>query len=160
MKTLMEGLRYHDLAGLVSPSVSIDEYSAAMGDDADIVTVAFRVNGETPATELVEWFERGYEWVLDAQVSEGEISDGVYLVFVEIERRTHTPEKIIELLSDLDTLTGLQEHEWELMINDETHECSIEVMQNEMFLSPREYTEYNEQDMSAIARLAGIKGGN
>lgn len=159
MSILMEGLRYHDLAGLVSPEVSIDEYSAAMGDDADIITIAFKVKGEMPANELVEWFERGYEWVLDAQVSDGEITNGVYLVFVEIERRTHSPEKILELIDELDTLTGLQEHEWELIINDERHECSIEVMQHEMFLSPKEYNDYHDQDMSAIARLAGIKKG-
>ena len=95
---LNEGLDYHDLEGQLEPVVSVDEYAANMGKDSDIVTIAFIIRSEQAGNDLVDWFEKGYDWVLDAQVSEGEISPGKYLVFVELNRRSSVPERIIELL--------------------------------------------------------------
>ena len=74
----------------------------------DIVTITFKVNSELAANDLVTWFERGYDFVLDASVSEGEIKPGKYLVFVEMDRRSKVPERIISVLADLETLTGLK----------------------------------------------------
>ena len=39
-----------------------------MGEDADIVTVAFPVLGEEPAKDLENFVEKGYPFVLDADV--------------------------------------------------------------------------------------------
>jgi hypothetical protein len=72
-----------------------------MGKDSEIVTLAFTVKSEAAGNDLSDWFERGYDWVLDAQVSEGEIKPGQYLVFVEMNRRSSVPKRIIELLEDL-----------------------------------------------------------
>ena len=86
-----EGLDYHDLEGIVMPVLSVDEYSAQMGKDSEIVTLAFTVNNKKAGEDLSDWFERGYDFVLDAQVSDGELSTGKYLVFVEMNRRTTVP---------------------------------------------------------------------
>ena len=42
----------------------------------------------------LELEEKGYEWVLDADVSSGEMDDGDYLVFVELERTKKLPEQV------------------------------------------------------------------
>ncbi len=97
-RILNEGLDYHDLVGQMIPEVTVDEYAAKMGEDDEIVTLAFTVKGKQVGEDLSDWFERGYDWVLDAQVSDGELVPGKYLVFVEMNRRTSTPERIIELL--------------------------------------------------------------
>ena len=81
-KIINEGLDYHDLEGQMIPTVSVDEYSAKMGKDSEIVTLAFTIKNKQAGKDLSDWFERGYDFVLDAQVSDGEVSYGKYLVFV------------------------------------------------------------------------------
>jgi len=100
-RIINEGLDYLDMVDQIEPTVSVDEYSAKMGKDSDIVTLAFTVKSEAAGNDLVDWFERGYDWVLDASLSEGELSPGKYLVFVEMKRRTKVPERIVELIEDL-----------------------------------------------------------
>ena len=63
---LNEGLDYMDLEGQLLPRISVDEYSAKMGKDSEIVTVAFTVKSEAAGNDLVDWLERGYNFVLDA----------------------------------------------------------------------------------------------
>jgi hypothetical protein len=45
-KILNEGLDYHDLEGIVTPRVTVDEYDAQMGKDSEIVTLAFIVKNK------------------------------------------------------------------------------------------------------------------
>ena len=73
-----------DMDGQISDKITVDEYAAKMVKDKDIVTITFKVNSELAANDLVTWFERGYDFVLDASVSDGEIEPGTYLVFVEM----------------------------------------------------------------------------
>ena len=78
------GLHNNDLDSLVNNIIEIDSYKSKMGNDSDIVTLAFSVLGEEPAKDLENFLEKGYPFVLDADVSSGEQSDGMYKVFVEI----------------------------------------------------------------------------
>ena len=61
-KQLNEGLEYKSLENMVKPTLHIDEFSSKMGDDDDIVVVSFYVTDNTAATDLVNWFEKGYEF--------------------------------------------------------------------------------------------------
>jgi len=53
-----------------------------MGEDRDIVVLGFHVRDKNPAADLMEFIERGYTYILDADMSTGEESDGQYQVFV------------------------------------------------------------------------------
>ena len=128
MNILNEGLNYHDLEGIVDPKVSVDEYSAQMGKDSDIVTVAFTVSNKQAGEDLSDWFERGYDWVLDAQVSDGEVSPGKYLVFVEFYRRNSVPAKIIEMLDDLKTLTDRDTSEYKIKVDGKLYSAKEELL--------------------------------
>jgi hypothetical protein len=92
---LTEGLDFHAMEGQVIPLVTVDEYAAKMGKDSDIVTLSFIVKSEAAGNDLVDWFERGYDWVLDASLSEGEVEPNRWLVFVEMNRRSTVPNIII-----------------------------------------------------------------
>lgn len=109
---LVEGSEFGDLKRLVMPLITIDEFRSKMGDDADICVLAFAVLGKEPGTDLVNFIEKGYDWVLDADLSSGEISDGNYLVFVEVERSNKIPDQVIELVTDLLNLTEQEIDEW------------------------------------------------
>jgi hypothetical protein len=57
----------------------------------------------------MEFIEKGYPFVLDADMSSGEERDGKYQVFVEIERTPQLQEQLKELLGGMGQLCGLRE---------------------------------------------------
>lgn len=136
---ITEGLDYHDLKGQIEPRVSIDEYAAQMGDDSAIVTLTFIVNSKLAAEDLVSWLEIGYDYVIDASVSEGELEPGKWLVFVEMKRRSNVPNKIVDILKDLETLTDRKVDEYEIMIDNKLHKADVDSLKQSMILSPLEY---------------------
>ena len=158
-KILNEGLDYHDLEGIVIPRVTIDEYAAQMGKDSEIVTLAFIVKNKQAGEDLSDWFERGYDFVLDAQVSDGELSSGAYLVFVEMNRRTTVPERIITLLDDLETLTDIPLKDWTVIVDDEEYEPDAEVLEQVITISPHQYREEvepDEEELNEMRERAGL----
>jgi len=143
---LLENLDYHDMVGQIIPTLSIDEYEAKAGSNDEIITLAFKVIGKAASSDLVDWFERGYDWVLDSQVSEGEYTSGKYLVFVEIERRTKAVERIIELIDDLETLTNMSLADWTVTVDGEEYGADISELKGLFELSPHTYRENNPED--------------
>jgi hypothetical protein len=155
-RIINEGLDYLDMVGQINPVISVDEYKAKMGKDSDIVTLAFLVNSEAAGNDLVDWFERGYDWILDASVSEGELRPGKYLVFVEIKRRMAVPERIVELIEDLETLTELPINDWTVEINDEEYDPEVEVLRQVITTSPHEYRIKEEGELNEMRKRAGV----
>jgi len=155
-------LDYMDLEGQLTDKITVDEYAAKMGKDSDIVTVTFITNSKLAAKDLVTWFERGYDFVLDASVSDGEIESGKWLVFVEMDRRSKVPNRIITLLEDLETLTGMDVSDWTVEIDGDEYEASEEIMKQKMILNPNEYKdkkdseEEPETDLNEMRLRAGI----
>jgi hypothetical protein len=163
MRILNEGLDYKDMEGQIEPTISVDEYSAKMGTDDEIVTLAFTVNNRMAAKDVVDWFERGYTWVLDAKESDGEVTSGKYLVFVELSRRTQVPARICELIDDLETLSTIKQDEWKIMINDEEYPADPEVLKSKIILSPQAYREaYPDEDeeLNEMRNRAGLEHVN
>lgn len=111
-KQFNENLETNDLKRLVHPNLHIDEYKSKMGDDADVCVLSLMVQGKEPAGDLVAFIEKGYDFVLDADVSSGEKEDGQYLVFIELDRNTDLPEQIIKILSDIMNLTEQTLEDW------------------------------------------------
>jgi hypothetical protein len=151
MKRLIESLDYMDMEGQLDDVITVDEYSAKMGKDSDIVTLTFIINSEQAAKDLTSWFERGYDFVLDASVSDGELEPGKYLVFVEMRRRSTVPDKICQLLEDLETLTGMKMKDWKVSIEDEEYDADPKVLADHMILNPNQYkmekeTEEDKED--------------
>lgn len=101
-------LRANDLEGLVKNIFEIDSFRSKLGDDAEIVVLSFTVDYADPAHDLENFFEMGYEFVMDADVTSGEMDDGNYKVFVEIERNRKIAEQIVSLVAGLQELTGIE----------------------------------------------------
>ena len=136
---LLEGLRSKDLKGFVSDVFTIDQFKSKMGEDKDIVVLGFRVNDKYPATDLMEFIEKGYPYVLDADMSSGEERDGHYQVFVELERNKHVPKQIRDLLSGISRLTD--NWDWRFRYQRELtgHDFTEEAILENVPLDPQEY---------------------
>jgi translation initiation factor IF-2 len=117
-----------------------------MGKDSEIVTIAFTVKNKNAGEDLADWFERGYDFVLDAQVSDGELSTGKYLVFVEMNRRTTVPERIVTLLDDMETLTNMKLKEWTVVFDEEEYEPDADILKQVLTISPHKYRQENENE--------------
>lgn len=105
MKQLNEGLRANDLKDYIHEIFTIDRYRSKMGEDSDVVVLGFRVKEKYPAIDLMEFIEKGYNFVLDADISAGEENDGQYQVFVEIERTPQLPNQLRAMLTGISQLT-------------------------------------------------------
>ena len=160
MSILNESLDYLDMEGQVKDTVTVDEYAAKMGQDKDIVTLTFIVNSKLAAEDLVAWFERGYDWVLDASVSDGELEPGQWLVFVEMDRRSKVPDRIVTLLDDMGTLTGYKLKDWTVEVEGDEVDADPELIRQKMILNPNQYedkTEGTEEKMNEMRIRAGIE---
>lgn len=109
MSKLFEALIAGDLKNLVKDIFEIDSFGSKMGEDEDIVVLSFTVTQQEPAKDLVRFIENGYSFVLDADVSPGELDDNIYKVFIEIERNRKIGEQIVELLDGVKKLTSIPE---------------------------------------------------
>jgi hypothetical protein len=155
-QSLLEGLGYKDLEGILKPTIHVDEFSSKMGDDDDIIVLSFFTRDKAAAKDLMNWFEKGYDFVLDADQSPGEIKPNRYLVYVEMRRRRAAPDQIQELLGDLGTLTEFDPEDWTMVYKEKSHPWSPEEFARLVPLSPREYRERTERDLNEWRIAAGM----
>lgn len=153
---LFEGLEYKDLDGMMKPTIHVDEFASKMGDDADIIVLSFFVRARQAARDLMGWFEKGYDFVVDADVSPGEIKPGRYLVYVEMRRRRSAPEQIQTLLDDLSTLTEFEPDDWVMHYEGKDQSWSKEAFADAVPITPDDYRTTHEEDLNEMRVAAGL----
>ena len=156
---LFEGLEQGDLARLIHPELHVDEFRSKLGDDQDVIVLSFKVDTKEPANDLVSFIEKGYDWVLDADVSSGEMDDGSYIVFVELDRNKQAPENIMQLMEEIVNLTGQDTTEWRVRYYKahKEKELSIDSLQELVPTSPEQYVKkYGQDDIDALKTAAGV----
>jgi len=116
-ETLLAG----DLKFLVSSVIEIDSYKSKIGDDEKMVVISFNVDNKEPADDLARFLELGYDWVVDADATDGPIDTGKYKVFVEIERNKHAPERILDMLEAVKKLTNIENFRFRYYKSFKTH---------------------------------------
>jgi hypothetical protein len=159
MRNLFEGLETGDLARLIHPELHIDEFKSKLGDDQDVIVLSFKVDAKEPASDLVSFIEKGYDWVLDADISSGEMDDGSYIVFVELDRTESAPEDIMDLMSDLMNLTDQEINEWRVRYYKAHKETtlSLESLHDLIPLSPEAYEkDYGHEEIDKLKAIAGV----
>ncbi len=154
---LLENLQYKDLDGMLKPTIHVDEFSSKMGDDEDIIVISFFVRNKSAARDLVSWFEKGYDFVLDADMSPGEIKPNRYLVYIEMRRRSSSPKNVEELLDDLGTLTEFEPSDWIMTYQGKEYPWSEETFAQKVPLSPKQYVAATENDLNEMRVAAGIE---
>lgn len=157
---LKEGLEQGDLERLVDPYVTLDEYKSKMGSDDEILVVSFKVDGKNPALDLVNFIEKSYEWIIDADVSSGEMTDGSFIVFVEIERDIELPDHLMKLFDDLKNLTGLDVDDWNIEYSKPKKKITLDVdsIRSIVPMTPEEYRNKNKQMKNDIDQLKIASG--
>ena len=156
---LFEGLEQNDLKRLVHPELHIDEFKSKLGRDEDVCVISFKVTDKEPATDLMNFIEKSYDWVIDADVSAGEMDDGDYIVFVELDRTTEAAENIMSLMDDLMNLTDGNTDDWRVRYYKSHKETtlSLEALHDLVPDSPEAYEKaYGQEEIDQLKVAAGL----
>ena len=144
------------MEGLLKPTIHVDEFTSKMGEDDDIIVVSFFIRDEKAAKDLMNWFEKGYDFVIDADRSPGEIKPNCFLVYVEIRRRSTAGAHVQQLLDDLATLTEFEPNDWSMIYGDKEVPFSQEEFERLVPMSPKEYRKQHDEDLNEVRVAAGI----
>ena len=138
-------VRRGELEHLVLPLVSIDEYSAKAGKDAEVIVVGFFCREEMAAWDLDDFIDKGVLEVLSSDVSPNPDPDGYWLVFVEFRRRPSFWAKLAELIADVENVTT--QLKWRVRVygSDQLYAPEDQALRDTVPLSPEEYI-LNRQD--------------
>jgi len=107
MQIVKEGLKAGDLDGVVSKRFTVDQFKSKMGEDRNIMVLAFTVDGMAPAKDLERFAESGFKEVLDADATPGTLEDGKHRVFIEFARVESVDQHIRKFLDDLKNLANI-----------------------------------------------------
>lgn len=159
MIRLREGLEQGDLKRLVHPEMHVDDFKSKLGRDEDVVVISLKVTGKEPATDIVNFVEKGYEWVIDADVSSGEMDDGDYIVFIECDREPVVAANVMALMQDLMNLTEQDLSDWKVHYrNGREHELTEKNLQDMIPKTPSEYRQqFGHQEIDKLKAAAGVK---
>jgi hypothetical protein len=136
---LTEGLRAKDLAGFIDNKISIDRFRSKMGEDQDVVVLAFAATEKYPAMDFMEFLEKGYSFILDADISAGEESDGHYKIFVEIPRSIKLPDQLDQLKSGISQVCDCYDWEFKYYQDSQYYPLSKEMVAEHVPLSVEDY---------------------
>jgi len=159
MLNVFEGLEQGDLGRLIHPELHVDEFKSKLGDDQDVIVLSFKVDSKEPANDLVAFIEKGYDWVIDADISSGEMDDGSYIVFVELDRDKSAPENIMDLMEDLMNLTEQQLEDWRVRYfkSHKERKLDVEALTTLIPLSPEAYErQYGKDAIDDLKSAAGL----
>lgn len=160
MNKIYEGFGYKDLQGMMKNTVHIDEFSSKMGSDDEIVVASFYVRDRQAAEDLVNWFEKGYDFVLDADMSPGEVKPNRYLVYIEMKRRSTTGARLNEIIDDFSTLTEYEGSQWTMHYDGENYAWTTETYNKLVPDSPAEYRAKKEAGLNEMRIASGIPTKN
>lgn len=137
-----EGLKAGDLEGVVNRRFSVDQYKSKMGDDRNIMVLAFTVDSLAPAKDLERFAETGYKSILDADATPGTMADGKHRVFIEFARTEGVDREIKKFLDDLVLLTN-EENGFEFTYHKRTvpFEASAKNLADILPLTPIAYSQ-------------------
>lgn len=156
MTQLNEGLEYHDMMGLVKPTVHIDEFESRMGDDADVIVVSFYLRNSQAADDLVVWLEKGYDFILDADRSPGEIKPNRYLVYAEFRRSPEFVKNFNQVMTELPNLTAIDPDKFKIRVGKKYYPYSEKAVADTVTLTPAAYNRDREGDINEIREAAGL----
>lgn len=156
---LNEGIERGDLKRLVHPELHIDEFKSKLGRDEDVCVISFKITGKEPADDLVNFIEKGYEWIIDADTSSGEMDDGDFIVFAEADRNSEIAENIMSMMSDIMNVTDQKLTEWQVVYykSPKPVELTLENLQKLIPTTPEQYAKmYGQEEIDQLKTAAGV----
>ena len=141
MMQVNEGLKAGDLEGVISKRFEVDKYKSKMGNDRDIMVLAFIADNLVAAKDLERFAETGYKEVLDADATPATMADGKHRVFVEFQRKENVEQIVYDFLTDLKKLTKIETFEFMYHKRTVPFEASAKNLADVLPRTPEAYTQ-------------------
>ena len=132
-------LKSGDLKDLIYSVFEIDEYKSKMGDDSDIIVLSFTMYDKYASEDLVNFIEKGYSFVLDADATPVDEERGDYRVFVELDRDHDSIDNIMEILDGVKKLTGKNNYRFRYYKGFKSYPVTVENLTNFVPIDPMQY---------------------
>lgn len=108
---LMEELRQNDLEHMVSPYMSIDQYTAKLNEDN--IVLAFFCNDRNATQDLYSFLEKLYVIeIRDIEISDTLTEDNKNILFIELNRTQQIPEIVIDIIDSINMLINKKMEDW------------------------------------------------
>lgn len=158
MKILNEKFEVGDLFLVLEPKIHIDEYKSKIGRDDEVCVISLLVNDQQASKDLVDFLEKRYNFILDADISASEIRPGSYLVFIELLRRNRVIEQLLKILSDLVAASKIEIKNWKFryVTDEEYYPVTKEELKKHVPLSPKAYKKTVNEPIKEIKQLSGL----
>jgi len=112
---LTEGMRKGDLADLVLPLISVDEYESKISNKASVV-FGWYVQDKDAANDLNRFIQKSAVSLLDTEVSPAPDQHGFFLVFVEFLDNDKLAENVKSILQDVSPLVDVDLDAWQMRV--------------------------------------------
>ena len=156
----MKSINHLEMQNYISEKISIDSFAAKLGKDEDVSVLKFQSNNKTVAEDLVNYIETGCNFILDADMSPAKNEQGMYNIFVEIERNEDLPKKIIEVIRDIEQVSGMLPWQFSFYKNENFYQLTDDNLNTIIPTSPSQYTlltdDTIEEDIKQFFESASI----
>lgn len=126
MRNITEGMRAGDLADLVLPLISVDEYESKIDDDA--IAIGFYVHDRDAANDLNRFIQKSAATLLGTDVSPAPDQHGYYLVFVEFLNDARVSKNINAIIEEISSLVEITKWKMRVRGSDELVPFSKKVL--------------------------------
>lgn len=116
---LTEGMREGDLADMVLPLISVDEYRSNLTDEdhaSEAIVFGFYVHDQNAADDLNRFLQKSAAPILDSEISPAPDQHGYYMVFIEFQNDARLAENLEDVLHEIKELVDIDE--WQLRVRD------------------------------------------
>ena len=156
----MKSINHLEMQNYISQKISIDSFQAKLGKDEDVSVLKFQSNNKSVAEDLVNFIETGCSFILDADMSPAKNEQGLYNIFVEIERNEDLPKKIIEVIRDIEQVSGMLPWQFSFYKNENFYQLTDDNLNTIIPTSPSQYTlltdDTIEEDIKQFFESASI----
>ena len=156
----MKSIDHLEMQNYISEVIAVDSFAAKLGKDEDVCVLKFQSNNKTVAEDLVNFIETGCDFILDADMSPAKNDQGLYNIFVEIERNDDIPKKIIEVIRDVEQVSGMLPWQFKFYKNENLYALNDENINTIVPTSPSQYKlltdDKIEEDIKAFFESASV----
>lgn len=139
-------LKENDLAGVLLPKLSIDEFEPKTGEKENISVLGFYVAEESAGEDLANFINKSTFNYRDVEVSPNPTEDNEFMVFVEFDRDEKLIPTIMELVNDISHIGGSLEWKAKPLLSEDPVNLDPSMLETWVSTSPEDYMTKEDYD--------------
>lgn len=139
-------LKENDLAGVLLPKLSIDEFEPKTGEKENISVLGFYVTEESAGEDLANFINKSTFNYRDVEVSPNPTEDNEFMVFVEFDRNETLIPTILELVNDIGHVSGKLEWKAKPLLSEDPINLEASMLETWVATSSEDYMTKEDYD--------------